>query len=169
MGIEESASIHFEPSQRQVWQRSPLITTHGMTGWVVVVGGVVGCREVVDMYFHTQLGTRGKHQLTPLVLTRPRFEQALISPSSPSPTRPPISPSLQPSAPPLVHCCALLFVFFFLKDLIQLDSRIQYSGRHGNKFGELFKIALPIVSIAKCVEYVKWCCCIQRIRHFLYV
>ena len=31
-------------------------TWHDRVVWVVV-GGVVGCREVVDMYFHTQLGT----------------------------------------------------------------------------------------------------------------
>ena len=30
---------------------------------------------------------------------------------------------------------------FFLKYLIQLDTRIQYSGRHGNKLGDVFKIA----------------------------
>ena len=31
---------------------------------------------------------------------------------------------------------------FLLKYLIQLDLGIQYSGRHGNKFGNVFKIAL---------------------------
>ena len=32
--------------------------------------------------------------------------------------------------------------FFFLKCLIQLGTRTQYSGRHSKKFGDVFKIAL---------------------------
>ena len=34
------------------------------------------------------------------------------------------------------------WVFFLLKCLIQLGTRTQYSGRHGKKFGDVFKIAL---------------------------
>ena len=34
------------------------------------------------------------------------------------------------------------FSFFLLKCLIQLGTRTQYSGRHGKKFGDVFKIAL---------------------------
>ena len=46
--------------------------------------------------------------------------------------------SLLPERKPLKIASKL----FFLKCLIQLGTRTQYSGRHGKKFGDVFKIAL---------------------------